>query len=467
MPTPLCVLLLVLLGLASTVHSFSFSARIQSHAQSHDLMRLRASLPDGELNEVWLSEKLPQLEKRMSAINRAMPPLDPPGPPDVQLKRAPATATVSTAGAVAAPRAAPTPQSGKLPLPFMQAELGVAGRWQERLGNYFLLPTSGERPVGVVHFLGGAFVGAAPHLTYRYLLESLADRGYLVVATPYRLDMDYVRICDGVLMKFDALARELAEEFGPLPVIGIGHSCGALLQTLITSLFPDTPRAVNVLISFNNRPAQEAIPTFSELVVPISRAVMGEEQLGVRLREQVSGARSFFRNALKVYSDSPIAPTFVGKELVPLLEQGLEVVEQVPDLLRSIAQGQEEFEPSPADTKEVCRRMYRARRTLVLKFESDTLDESEEIAAVLREANTIMRMKRPMVEMQVELKELKGSHITPLTPNLLLDLARLTPVAVPDLLNVQKTGAVVGLMRTIDDVNAEIQKFLEDSMVNA
>jgi hypothetical protein len=38
---------------------------------------------------------------------------------------------------------------------------------------------------------------------------------------------------------------------------------------------------------------------------------------------------------------------------------------------------------------------------------------------VLREANTIMRMKRPMVEMEVELKTLTGTHITPLTQNLI------------------------------------------------
>ena len=101
--------------------------------------------------------------------------------------------------------------------------------------------------------MGGAFVGAAPHLTYRYMLEQLSKQGYIIVATPYGLQLDYVKTCDSVLSKFDAVAIELASKYGPLPVIGIGHSCGALLQTLITSLFPEAPRAVNVLISYNNR----------------------------------------------------------------------------------------------------------------------------------------------------------------------------------------------------------------------
>ena len=73
--------------------------------------------------------------------------------------------------------------------------------------------------------------------------------------------------------------------------------------------------------------------------------------------------------------------------------------------------------------------MYRARRTLVVSFTADSLDESgvEEaagasedsskkggIVATLREANTIMRMKRPLVEMEVQGMRLGGNHLTPL-----------------------------------------------------
>ena len=77
-----------------------------------------------------------------------------------------------------------------------------------------------------IHIYNIYILGAAPHLTYKYLLERLADEGYLIVATPYRLELDYVQICDSILVKFDSIARELAAEYGPLPVIGIGHSAG-------------------------------------------------------------------------------------------------------------------------------------------------------------------------------------------------------------------------------------------------
>ena len=113
----------------------------------------------------------------------------------------------------------------KLPLPFMNIEkLGLIGNWQEKYGNFILKPTnsSGTKPIGVIHFLGGAFAGAAPHLTYRYLLENLANEGYVIITTPYRLELDYIKSCDGILIKFDKIARDLAIEYGPLPVIGIG-----------------------------------------------------------------------------------------------------------------------------------------------------------------------------------------------------------------------------------------------------
>lgn len=113
----------------------------------------------------------------------------------------------------------------KLPLPFMNIEkLGLIGNWQEKYGNFILKPTNnnGTKPIGVIHFLGGAFAGAAPHLTYRYLLENLVNEGYVIITTPYRLELDYIKSCDGILIKFDKIARDLAIEYGPLPVIGIG-----------------------------------------------------------------------------------------------------------------------------------------------------------------------------------------------------------------------------------------------------
>jgi acetyl esterase/lipase len=149
---------------------------------------------------------------------------------------------------------------------------GAIGQWENIHGNWVLGPSNNnkdEPPRALLHFLGGAMVGAAPHITYRYLLERLAAQGYLIVATPYQLSFDHLETCDIVISRFERMAPTIARQYGALPVVGIGHSCGALLQLLITSLFPDTPRAANALISFNNKPVKEAVPLFEEVFAPL------------------------------------------------------------------------------------------------------------------------------------------------------------------------------------------------------
>jgi hypothetical protein len=114
------------------------------------------------------------------------------------------------------------------------------GNWEEIHGNYLLRPkVEGGPPLALLHFLGGAIVGHSPHIFYRYMLERLASKGYLVVATPYNLSFDYLTTCDNIISRFERIATPLARTYGALPVVGIGHSCGSLLQLLITSLFPD------------------------------------------------------------------------------------------------------------------------------------------------------------------------------------------------------------------------------------
>ena len=197
--------------------------------------------------------------------------------------------------------------------------LNISGRWVSDSGNFLLPPPNNTEVIAVIHFLGGAFVGAAPHLTYRYFLEYLCEKGYLIVATPYRLGFDYIDICDDILTKFDDVGVKLADMYGPLPVIGLGHSCGALLQTLITSLFPDTPRAVNVLLSFNNRPPNIAIPLFEELIIPISEDIMSESDLSTNIRELLRINRGIFNQALSNFADSKLAPRFIKNDILPFI----------------------------------------------------------------------------------------------------------------------------------------------------
>ncbi|GCL35904.1 MAG: DUF1350 family protein [Sphaerospermopsis kisseleviana] len=137
--------------------------------------------------------------------------------------------------------------------------------WKEIRGNWVIIP---RHPIGIIHFLGGAFVATAPHLTYRWLLEQLAAKGYVVVATPFVNTLDHQAIAESVLLNFERTIERLhySGELRKLylPIYGIGHSMGCKLHLLIGSLFP-VERAGNILISFNNYTAKDAIPLVEQL----------------------------------------------------------------------------------------------------------------------------------------------------------------------------------------------------------
>lgn len=97
----------------------------------------------------------------------------------------------------------------------------IGGRWEELHGNFILRPQYSSPPNSssllppppraLIHFLGGALLGAAPQLTYRYLLERLSSHGFLVVATPYQLSFDHLSTCDEIIERFELVAPDLAK----------------------------------------------------------------------------------------------------------------------------------------------------------------------------------------------------------------------------------------------------------------
>ena len=133
--------------------------------------------------------------------------------------------------------------------------------WQEISGNWVYLP---EREVeGIIHFLGGAFVATAPHVSYRSILEQLCEAGYAIVATPFLNTFDHFAIAREVLNRFETVLERLLKtnrlNRGYLPIYGVGHSMGCKLHLLIGSLY-DVERAGNILSCFNNYPVSKAIP---------------------------------------------------------------------------------------------------------------------------------------------------------------------------------------------------------------
>ncbi|MCW6037996.1 DUF1350 family protein [Spirulina subsalsa FACHB-351] len=137
--------------------------------------------------------------------------------------------------------------------------------WQEISGGWVLTPPN---PRGIVHFLGGAFIGTAPHITYRWLLEALSQAGYAVIATPFLNTLDHNAIARDVLNRFETILSRLQAKnaLGQryLPIYGIGHSMGCKLHLLIGSLY-SVDRVGNILISYNNYPVERAIPFAQQL----------------------------------------------------------------------------------------------------------------------------------------------------------------------------------------------------------
>jgi hypothetical protein len=213
--------------------------------------------------------------------------------------------------------------------------------WQEVSGNWILVPPN---PRAIVHFLGGAFVAAAPSVTYQWLLENLAHQGYLVVATPFINTFDHTAIAQEVLITFHQAMRYLDKRVLAnshyLPIYGLGHSMGCKVHLLINSLW-EVERAGNIYMSFNNYPARRSIP-FLEQVVQ-------------------------FNPAFNV-----------------------------------------EFTPDPEATLALVRDRYPVSRNLLIKFRSDTLDQTRPLSEVL------VRRFPELTTIQI----LQGSHTTPIAQDI-------------------------------------------------
>jgi hypothetical protein len=206
-------------------------------------------------------------------------------------------------------------------------------QWREISSNWVLIP---PRPVAVIHFLGGAFVAAAPQITYCRLLESLARQGYAIVATPFVNTFDHHAIAQEVLYAFDRALDYLwdtALRKRSLPIYGMGHSMGCKLHLLIGSSFA-VERAGNILMSFNNFPARKAIPfgeplttaldvefspTPAETMYLIAKNYQIRRNLLVNFTNDNIDQTPMLKNALETqFPGMVVAQVLAGNHLTPL-----------------------------------------------------------------------------------------------------------------------------------------------------
>ncbi|EXB74926.1 hypothetical protein L484_018635 [Morus notabilis] len=284
-------------------------------------------------------------------------------------------------------------------------------RFYTRMDSCLVIPPpTGTKPRAVVKFLGGAFIGAAPELTYSYVIELLAKEGFLVISVPYNVTFDHADAAKQVYERFNAcldsvLASGLPQanltpaQLSDLPLFSVGHSNGALLQVLTGSYFCERIPKANVIISYNNRPATEAVPYFEQLG-PLVRQIMPV----VEASPVYSMARSASGDAWKVLIDAAgaIIPNNDQETLISVTK----FVDQLPSVFNEVTQGISEFKPTPSENRDRCKNSYNIKHTLLVKFSFDTIDETDLLEETLK----------PRVDFiggTLEKVELSGNHITP------------------------------------------------------
>lgn len=273
-----------------------------------------------------------------------------------------------------------------------QGAWDTSSNWTEVEGAWVLRPRN-LKPIAVVHFVGGIFVGAAPQLTYRLFLECLAEKGILVIATPYASGFDYFLIADEAQFKFDRCLRLLQEEVHDLPTFGIGHSLGSVIHLLIGSRYAVQSNG-NVLMSFNNKEASVAIPLFSPVLVPMAQSI------GPFLSQIVSSPTIRLGAEMTMKQLENLSP--------PIMKQVLPLVEQLPPLYMDLVNGRENFNPRPEESKRLIKSYYGISRNLLIKFKDDVIDETSMLAQLLSSESSISSM------LDMSIRSLPGDHVLPL-----------------------------------------------------
>ncbi len=192
--------------------------------------------------------------------------------------------------------------------------------WRQQ-GALWCLDPPGGQDNGRIEFIGGSYLAATPHLSYRRLLEALAQRGWVVRAWSYVPGFDHQSQANAAWRAFRSERETMVRASGGFelehrrPLLRLGHSLGCKLHLLA----PDGGRRCDALLamSFNNFAAERSVPLLAE---------MGQ-QFGFR----------------------------------------------------------SEFSPSPRETLTQVQREWRQLRNLLVRFRSDGLDESPSLLQALRQ----------------------------------------------------------------------------------
>lgn len=136
-------------------------------------------------------------------------------------------------------------------------------RWRGA-GDLWLLDPPRAQAAPVVEFIGGSYLAATPQLSYRRLLEAMAQRGWRVRAWSYVPGFDHQQLANTAWRRFRELRQQdgAGESRSAPVVLRLGHSLGCKLHLLA----PDAGRGCVGLaaLSFNNFSAERSVPLLAE-----------------------------------------------------------------------------------------------------------------------------------------------------------------------------------------------------------
>ena len=293
-----------------------------------------------------------------------------------------------------------------------EARSSAGGRWREVEGAHVRLPSM-ARPWACAHFVGGAVLGSAPRTAYDALLSRCAEEGVVVIATPYDLDLDHGRLSRECGEMYARARARVCEDEGldprTTPTFRFGHSLGCKLLTLLAceedarasgatgsagvgadgTIDMDVDETSGTAVAVGARRSESDVAVAGHFLVAFNNADATDS---VRLIEK------FARELLKTRGGGASAAASDLFGALPSLAAFAERAAKAAGL---------EFEPTPEETLERARTRFVSRRTRLIKFKKDDLDQNDQLLEALK-----ARFK--VYPGRVDARELDfGNHLTP------------------------------------------------------
>lgn len=90
----------------------------------------------------------------------------------------------------------------------------------------------------------------------------------------------------------------------------------------------------------------------------------------------------------------------------------LPLVEQLEPIFMDVANGRQDFSPSPAEADKLLKTYYNVSKNLLIRFEDDQIDETPRLIKMLQDEAAIS------AAVDVTIRTLPGDHVRPLAQNI-------------------------------------------------